>query len=261
MAYSGILAALGTGATANSAPFKWPGRRNSVFKHFGAPPAQPRLAKARLKFGNWRIGEVRYAPDISVEIAGGRRVIPAVLHDGEPGAPGGQLDLFRNALTLGRLGVDAPLKVNGIGHYVSSMASLGKERNLLGKAQCKLFRGLNGGLYDTSAPVQWRVALSLCGGRSISIWPTLNPSGERSSCVGRCCGPELVGSRHVVMKPHINCVHASAHQLKRELVDSDGETMGLSGCGAEVLLQREVCREYKKRSAFADCGRPARVAR
>ena len=84
---------------------------------------------------------MRFAADTPVGFVGGRGAcaatlpdtdIPALLHEGALGALGGQLDFFRNVLTLGRLGVGVPLKANGMGHYVLSPAPSYKGRGLLG---------------------------------------------------------------------------------------------------------------------------------
>ena len=49
-------------------------------------------------------------------------------------------------------------------------------------------------------------------------------------------------SKKLVMKLRVNWGHASAHQLRRVLVDSDGGNAHLLTCADEVLEQREVCR-------------------
>ena len=91
---------------------------------------------------------MRFAADTPVGFVGGRGAcaatlpdtdIPALLHEGALGALGGQLDFFRNVLTLGRLGVGVPLKANGMGHYVLSVASLG---NIGGRNLYPLFCGI-----------------------------------------------------------------------------------------------------------------------
>lgn len=75
------MAVLDSGATANSARFKWLGSRASVLKEFGVPRAQAYPAGAKYKFGNGRLGEVRNATDIPVGIAGGRGKVTASLKD------------------------------------------------------------------------------------------------------------------------------------------------------------------------------------
>ena len=48
------------------------------------------------------------------------------------------------------------------------------------------------------------------------------------------------------MKLHINWGHASASQLKRAPVDSDGETTGLINMAGDAPQQREVCRAFDR---------------
>ena len=62
-------AALGTGATANSACFKWVRRRNAMSGKLGIPIATPYPARAKFKFGGGLARGVRCAADIP---AGGR---------------------------------------------------------------------------------------------------------------------------------------------------------------------------------------------
>ena len=52
--------------------------------------------------------------------------IPALLRLGALVALGGQFDSHRDAASLRKRGVDIPLELNGVGHYVLSAASLGK---------------------------------------------------------------------------------------------------------------------------------------
>ena len=74
-----------------------------------------------------------FAADFPVGIAGGREKsaafwpeaeIPALLRKGSLGASGGQSDFARNFLALDEMGVDVPLKINGLGRYVLRAASL-----------------------------------------------------------------------------------------------------------------------------------------
>ena len=75
---------------------------------------------ARLKFGDRRIGEAKYAADIKVGTAGRGGAfatlvrdadIPALLREWAPEGPGGQLDSERNISAIRNPGVDIPLKV------------------------------------------------------------------------------------------------------------------------------------------------------
>ena len=49
--------------------------------------------------------------------------IPALWRQNALGSLGGQLGFSRNISTLGRLGIDVPLRVGGMGHYALSVAS------------------------------------------------------------------------------------------------------------------------------------------
>ena len=70
-------------ATATLACSEWLGRRSSVLKKFGVPPAQAHPARGRFKFGDVRLGEGRYAADIPVGAAGGRGKVTASLIDAD----------------------------------------------------------------------------------------------------------------------------------------------------------------------------------
>ena len=100
----------------------------------GIPQVGAYRAMARFKFGDGRIGEVRYAADIKVGIAGCgcafsvfalEADIPALSCKGAIEAPGGQLDFALHALALRSHGVGIPLKVNDMGHCALSVAAPG----------------------------------------------------------------------------------------------------------------------------------------
>ena len=84
---------------------------------------------------------MRNDADIPVGVAGGRGEVtafliyadnPAFLRKGALEALRGQLDFPQNVATSGRLGIDVPLKVNGMGRHVLSVVSSGKECDFLG---------------------------------------------------------------------------------------------------------------------------------
>ena len=106
------------------------------------PPAHPCPVRAKFKFGIGRMGEVRYAGNIPVVIAGGLGKFAAFLLDADilaflrKGAfesLGGRSDFPRNILTSGRLEVDVPLEVFRAGHFAPSVASFGMGN---GSKQC-----------------------------------------------------------------------------------------------------------------------------
>ena len=138
---------LDTGATANLACFRWLSRRNSLLEQKGFPRVLTYPAQARFKFGDGRAGNVCFAADITAGIAGAKGAftacgldadIPALLRKGASAALAGQSDFARNTLTLGPRGIEIPLKVNAMGHYILSvadfpaaLASLGAESHFL----------------------------------------------------------------------------------------------------------------------------------
>ena len=100
------------------------------------PPAKPYPVCAILKFGDGRMNEVRFATYLLVGTAGGRGKFtaflmdadtPALLRSGALEPSGGHLGSPRNISTLGSLNIDVPLKVNGMGHHVLSVAPSGSE--------------------------------------------------------------------------------------------------------------------------------------
>ena len=90
-----------------------------------SPIISTRPEFALSKFGGGRLGEVCFAADIPVGIAGCREAftarvleadIPAQSRKGALEALGGQLDFFRDMLTIRRQGLDVPLKESQTGH-------------------------------------------------------------------------------------------------------------------------------------------------
>ena len=94
-------------------------------------------ARARLKLGGGRLGEVRFAADIPVGVAG-RKVeftafaleadIPELIRKRATEPLGGQPDFSRDASTLREQGLGIPLKVNRMGRYVSGVVAFAEGR-------------------------------------------------------------------------------------------------------------------------------------
>ena len=63
---------LDTGATAILVRFRWLNRHNSTSGKVGLPRVSIYPAQARIKFGNGRTGDVRFAADMTAGIAGAK---------------------------------------------------------------------------------------------------------------------------------------------------------------------------------------------
>ena len=89
---------LDTGATANLVCFSWLARLNRILKRRGIPRAATHPSRARSRFGDGRLEEVRHAADIPSGTDGNRGKIaafvleadiPALLRKGAMEALGG----------------------------------------------------------------------------------------------------------------------------------------------------------------------------
>ena len=128
------VVALDAGATANLLCCERFGNRNSHLQKRGTPQVSTYPKKAHFEFGDGRIGEVHYAADLKVGIAGRRGAcaafapgadIPALLRKGALEALGGQLDFAREVLAIRNRGLDIPPKVNDMGHDILSVVAFG----------------------------------------------------------------------------------------------------------------------------------------
>ena len=101
---------LDASATGNPVFFRRLTHRNSPLGKMGLPRVATYLAQARFKFRRGGMGDVRSAADITAGIAPVSDAnTPAFLRKGALEAPGGQLDFFRDTLTLGfSTGGDSP---------------------------------------------------------------------------------------------------------------------------------------------------------
>ena len=111
------VAVLDTGATANLVCFEWFENHNSHMQKLGIPEVSTYPTAARFEFCDGRVGEVRYAADIKVGIAGRRGAFtafaleadaPALLSRRVPESLGGRLDFARGVLTIRNRGADMP---------------------------------------------------------------------------------------------------------------------------------------------------------
>ena len=128
------VAVLDMGATASLACFKWLAGHNSHLQQIEIPQVSRYPKMPRVQFGDRRIGEVRYAADINVRTVGRRgtltacvpeAAVPALLRKGAREALGGRLDFARGVLAIWIRGVEIPLEVNEMGHYLLSVFALG----------------------------------------------------------------------------------------------------------------------------------------
>ena len=111
------VAWLGDGATANLACFCWLAQHNRILERRGVPRVATFPSKAKFRFRDGRLGEVRHAADIPVWIVGNKRKftafarggdVPALYREGAMEAIGGQLDYLRGLLIFRRRGSDTP---------------------------------------------------------------------------------------------------------------------------------------------------------
>ena len=76
------------------------------------------------------------------------------------------------------------------------------------------------------------------------------PPRDFSACTavtsGDARGDSISGPKKIIMKLHVNWGHASATQLKRVLVDSDGGTSHLANYVDDVLGNCDVCTAFDK---------------
>ena len=116
---------LDAGATANLVRRAWLANHNQVLERLGMEKVHLYPSAARFKFGDGRIGEVQYAANISVGIAGCKGAftafvmdaeVPALLRKGALEALGAQLDFAKDTRLLERRGICVPLGLNAMGH-------------------------------------------------------------------------------------------------------------------------------------------------
>ena len=123
-AQEGSVGILDAGATANLVCVRWLTHHDSFLGKMGLPRGPTNPAKARLKFGGGRMGDARFAADITAGIAVcGSNFTASVLDAYTPAflskqaveALGGQLDFSCDTSTSGFREVGVRLKVNETG--------------------------------------------------------------------------------------------------------------------------------------------------
>ena len=129
------VVALDTGATANLVRRAWLANHNQFLERMGMEKAHLYPSAARFKFGDGRIGEVQYAANITIGIAGCKGTftafvmdagIPALLRRGALEALGAQMDFAKDTLLLERRGICVPLGLHSMGHYIMGGAEFGR---------------------------------------------------------------------------------------------------------------------------------------
>ena len=113
------------------------GNRNLFSGKKGLAKAAPCPSSERFKSGDGRVGEVKHEVDFKGGTVGRKGAstasaldaeIPAFLRKESLEALGAQLDFEKDVLSSMRHGVMAPLRVNEMGHYISSVVEFGKGR-------------------------------------------------------------------------------------------------------------------------------------
>ena len=115
------------GAAASLVGSHWLNNHNDALRASGRPLAQIVPAFASFRYGDGHVGEVHRAALLPIAIAGYTGRIMAYVADSDIpdlvgkealDTLGGQLNFCERALTLGSLGVDIPLEMSNVGHYL-----------------------------------------------------------------------------------------------------------------------------------------------
>ena len=130
------MVVLDPGATADFVCFSWLARHARFLGKNGIPRVTTYPSKARFRFSERPLGEVRHPADIPVGAAGKKGKftalvldagIPALLRRGDMEALGGQLGFLRVSSVLRRQGANFALRVNRAGHYILSAVDFRKD--------------------------------------------------------------------------------------------------------------------------------------
>ena len=132
----GSLAALDTGATADSVYCWWLQRQNRLLGKKGRQKVSTCPSSARGRFRDGRLDDVRHAADFPACISGSQGNFAAFALDadiaelsrkGALEALGGQLDFLRDPLTLRKRGATIPARVDGVGRYLLGAVDFGAD--------------------------------------------------------------------------------------------------------------------------------------
>ena len=198
------MVVLNPGATANLVCSRWPARHNRILDWRGIPRVTTYPSKARSRFADGRLGEVRHAADIPVAIAGYRGMrtafvleadIPALLRKGAMEAIGGQLDFLHGSFNLRRRGAQIPPRVNRAGRCILSEVDFrrGPSRRASNCPEASA----------SSLPLARKFPDLPDGGLHLPCAPDgLYRFGARDGC--------LTDPKKIVMKLHVSSGHAPA---------------------------------------------------
>ena len=157
--------------------------------------------------------------------------------------------------TIRRRGVDIPLPEKEKGHYVLSVV-------VFGKGPPRVDRGPN----SAASHLEWTLLEGLPdlsnGGPHVPCTDDgllrFDPPKDFSACtdvtLGGACDGSTSDPRKASMKLRANWGHASAHQLKRALMDSEGDNSRLANYVDEVLEHCETFRAFDKARQFPIAG-------
>ena len=237
-AHNDSVVILDTGATANLVCFNWLAHHNDLLARRGLPKVVSYPAHAMFKFGDGRLGEVCHAADITVGVAGVKGTftafvldsdIPALLSKGALESLQGCLDFAQRTLTLGRSGKVIPLQMSDMGHYILSVADF---PNRLHSASLLHWTPLDQStrLMDLmrNGGFRWAEESEQPSIHSAALFQTPQLFSACKAVTLRDAGnADVSDPSKVIMKLHVNWGHASATQIKRVLVDAEGDTQSL----------------------------------
>ena len=238
------MAVLDTVATALLVCFRWLARRSRILGRDWTLRVTTYPSKARSRFGDGRLGEVRLCGRNS----GGGRWGSGHVRCVSAGCG------HTSAIARWRLGGTR----RGVGSFtwLVDFAPTGGEDTLEGESGRTLFSERGRFLQDPPGSAPRCPEASASFFRSVQKAPDLSDGGLRlphtpdglyhfetpltfAACKAvtlgdarHCC---LTAPKKIIMKLHVNWGHASAQQMRRVLVDSEGNNAHLLTCVGEVL--------------------------
>ena len=176
-----------------------------------------------------------------------RAEIPALLRKGALDALGDPLDFEKDALSPTRHGVMAPLQVNEAGDYILSVVEFGT-----GPPRSDRRPSLAASYFEWSFSEE-RPDLSDGGlhlphveSGHLRFVPPIEFSASTAATSGDARDDGSSDPEKINLKLRVNWGLASANQLKRVLVDSDGGMSHLANYAVGVLGNCDVCRAFEE---------------